>query len=480
MTSDTVPGKLILNATEMNTAGHIAFGLWRAADIGRPRYTDVRHWTDLGQVAERAGFDALFFADALGQLDTYRKTADQALIDAVQTPLNDPLLVVSAIATVTSTLGIAVTVSTTYEQPYLLARKFTTLDHLTGGRIGWNIVTSQLDSAARNMGYERQIPHDERYEIAQEFVDVTYKLWEGSWDDAAVLEDRDRGIYADPAKVHAIGHAGKYYSVPSAHLSEPSRQRTPVIYQAGSSPRGRRFAARNAEVVFVAGVDPASTRKNVDEIKRLAVAEGRSPNAIKFVGISLVVTDKTDAGARAKLRDLQRYRSVEGAIAHFSAVTGIDWGEYDLDAPLSYIETESNRSILASLTKDSPARTWTLRELFSPADGLAAYGAAIVGSGTTVATALEEIADASGLDGFNLAGPLSAESYQEFGEHVTPVLARRGRLRDKVPGATLREALFQAGSPWLPRDHPARRYRGAFAGRPNAAPPLPHQEAIHA
>lgn len=480
MTGDRAPRKLILNATEMNTAGHIAFGLWRAAGASRPRYTDLRYWTDLGQVAERAGFDALFFADALGQLDTYRKTADQALIDAVQTPLDDPLLVVSAIATVTSTLGIAVTVSTTYEQPYLLARKFTTLDHLTGGRIGWNVVTSQLDSAARNMGYERQIPHDERYEIAQEFIDVAYKLWEGSWDDGAVLEDRDRGIYADPAKVHAIGHAGRYYSVPSAHLSEPSRQRTPVIYQAGSSARGRRFAARNAEVVFVAGVDPATTRKNVDEIKRLAVEAGRAPDAIKFVGIGLVVTDGTDTGARAKLRDLQRYRSVEGAIAHFSAVTGIDWGEYDLDAPLSYIETESNRSILASLTKDSPGSGWTLRKLFSPADGLAGYGAAIVGGGTTVATALEEIADASGLDGFNLAGPLSAESYQEFGEHVTPVLARRGRLRDKVPGATLREALFQAGSPWVPADHPARGYRGAFAGHPNAAPPLPHQETIHA
>jgi len=480
MTGTKEPRKLILNATEMNTAGHIAFGLWRAVGSGRPHYTDLGYWTDLGRVAEQAGFDALFFADALGQLDTYRKNADQALIDAVQTPLDDPLLVISAIAAVTSTLGIAVTVSTTYEQPYLLARKFTTLDHLTAGRIGWNIVTSQLDSAARNMGYERQIPHDERYEIAQEFVEVAYKLWEGSWDDGAVVRNRDRGIYADPAKVHAIGHAGKYYSVPSAHLSEPSRQRTPVIYQAGSSPRGRRFAARNAEVVFVAGMDPAATRKNVDEIKRLAVEAGRAPDAIKFVGIALAVTDETDAGARAKLRDLQRYRSVEGAITHFSAVTGVDWGEYDLDAPLSYIETDSNRSILASLTRDSPTRDWTLRKLFSPADGLAGYGSALVGSGQTVATALEEIAGASGLDGFNLAGPLSTESYQEFGEHVTPVLARRGRLREKVPGGTLRETLFQAGSPWVPHDHPARRYRGSFAGQPNAAAPPPHQKTVHA
>ena len=169
------PTPLILNATEMNTAGHIAFGLWRHRDPDRPHYTDLAYWTELGRVVEDGGFDALFIADARGQLDTYGKNADRPLIDAVQTPLDDPLLVVAALATVTSTLGVAVTVSTTYEQPYLLARKFTTLDHLTDGRIGWNVVTSQLDSAARNLGHDRQIPHDERYEIAQEFLDVTYQ-----------------------------------------------------------------------------------------------------------------------------------------------------------------------------------------------------------------------------------------------------------------------------------------------------------------
>ncbi|WP_198664482.1 LLM class flavin-dependent oxidoreductase [Jiangella endophytica] len=466
-----MPKKLILNATEMSTPGHIAFGLWRAQTADVPRYTDVRYWTELATVLEAGGFDALFLADALGQLDSYRKTADPALVDAVQTPLDDPLLIVSAIATVTRSLGVAVTVSTTYEQPYLLARKFTTLDHLTDGRIGWNIVTSQLDSAARNLGHERQVPHDERYEIAQDFVDVAYKLWEGSWDDGAVLRDPVKGIYADPAKVHAIGHSGPYYSVPSAHLSEPSIQRTPLIFQAGSSPRGRRFAARNAEVVFVAGHTAAALRRNVTEIKRLAAEEGREPDSIKFLASVTVVTAESDAAARSKLRDLQRYRSVEGALTHFSAVTGIDWSEYDLDAPLSYIETESNRSILASLTKDAPGEEWTLRKVLAPDDGFV-YGNALVGDGASVASALEALADDANIDGFNISGALPIESYRDLADHVIPELARRGRIRDRIPGRTFRESVFENASPLLPDDHPASRYRGAFAGRPSSAPTL--------
>ena len=462
---------LILNAVEMNTAGHIAFGLWRRHSPAARDYTDVEYWVELGRVLEGAGFDALFLADALGQLDTYQGSADRSLIDAVQTPLDDPLLVVSAIAAATTTLGVGVTVSTTYEQPYLLARKFTTLDHLTRGRVGWNIVTSQLDSAARNLGLERQLPHDRRYELAQEFLDVVYKLWEGSWEDGAVVKDRERGVYADPAKVHAIGHSGEYFSVPSAHLSEPSAQRTPVLFQAGSSPRGRAFAARNAEVVFVAGIEPVALRRNIEEIKRLAALEGRGSDAIRFVGLATVIADADDASAHAKLRDYQRYRSVEGAIAHFSAVTGIDWGRYDLDTPLEYLETDSNRSILASLTTDAPDASWTLRKLFDPVDGVGGYGSPIVGSGATVADRLEAIADESGLDGFNIAGAVAIEDYRAFGEYVTPVLAERGRITAKAPGRTLRES-FAAASPLLPADHPGARHRGAFAGRPSAAPPL--------
>lgn len=464
--------KLILNATEMATAGHIAFGLWKLHGVDQPRYTELGYWTQLAKVVEEGGFDALFLTDALGQLDTYRKNADQSLIDAVQTPLDDPLLLVSAIATATETLGVGVTVSATYEHPYLLARKFTTLDHLTNGRIGWNIVTSQLDSAARNLGLARQIPHDERYERAEEFLDVAYKLWEGSWDDGAVVRDRAWGVYADPAKVHAIGHSGQYFTVPSAHLSEPSVQRTPLLFQAGSSPRGREFAARNAEVVFVAGHDAATARRNVEDIKRLAAAAGRRPEALKFIGMAQVVADTSNETAQLKLREYQRHRSVEGTIAHFSAVTGIDWGEYDLDAPLAYIETESNRSILASLTKNTNGENWTLRRLLASEEGFGGYGNAIVGSGATVARELERLADDAQLDGFNISAALAFEDYAAFGEYVIPELASRGRVREKSLGRTLRESVFETDSPLLPDDHPASRYRGAFTGQPSSAPTL--------
>ncbi|MCV7228110.1 LLM class flavin-dependent oxidoreductase [Mycolicibacterium komossense] len=468
----STPKKLILNATEMSTAGHIAFGLWRLADPRQPHYTELRYWTELGQQLERGGFDALFIADALGQLDSYTKSADPAIRTGSQTPLDDPLLVISAIAAVTTALGFGVTVSTTYEQPYLLARKFTTLDHLTGGRIGWNIVTSQLDSAARNLGHERQVPHDERYEIAADFVDAVYKLWEGSWDDDAVVRDPVSGVYADPTKVHAIGHSGKYYRVPSAALSEPSVQRTPVIYQAGSSPRGRAFAAANAEVVFVAGHSTSALRENVRKIKELAKSFGRAEEDIKFVASALVITDETDALAEAKLRKYKLAYSVEGALTHFSAITGIDWSEYDIDAPLSYIETDSNRSILASLTKDAPeTEQWTLRRLLAPERGVS-YSDSIVGSGTTVADQLELIAAESGVDGFNLSAAVQYESYQDLADYVIPVLRERGRLREHVPGQTLRASLFERTSPLLPSSHPGARYRGAFSGRPSSAPTL--------
>jgi FMN-dependent oxidoreductase (nitrilotriacetate monooxygenase family) len=466
--------KLIINATKMITPGHLAFGLWRLSDPVAPQYTELRYWTELACLLEDGGFDSLFLADALGQLDSYRGSADPALVTATQTPLDDPLLVVPAMATVTRTLGFGVTVSTTYEQPYLLARKFTTLDHLTSGRIGWNIVTSQLDSAARNLGYDRQVPHDERYEIAQEFLEVTCKLWEGSWDAGAVVRDRLNGVYADPGRVHAIGHSGKYFSVPSAHLSEPSVQRTPLIFQAGTSPRGKLFAARNAEVVFVTGFSPRTLKRNIDEIKSLAAGFGRAPGSIKFITSAVVITGKTDSAADRKLREYQKWYSVEGALTHFSSVTGIDWSSCDLDAPLSYLETDSNRSILASLTKNAPAgEEWTLRKFIAPKDGISYGGISIIGDGEAAASSLEALAEEAGLDGFNLAAAHSHESFADLAEHVMPVLARRGRLREKIPGRSLREATFDGGSALLPADHPASAYRNAFQDEPSSAPPLP-------
>src|SRR5690349_17066651 len=352
----------VLAGFTMSTVSHGNFGLWRHPADTTANYTDVRYWIDLAKLLEDGGFDLLFIADAVGQLDVYGGDASAALSRGVQTPVTDPLLAVSAMAAATEHLGFGITVSTTYESPYLLARKFSTLDHLTGGRIGWNIVTSLLDSAARNIiGRDRQIPHDERYAMAQEFLEVTYKLWEGSWEPGAVLRDRDRGVYTDAGKVHPIGHQGRYFSVPGAHLVEPSPQRTPVLFQAGTSPAGREFAARNAELVFAGDPRPDVLRANIEDIRRRAVGHGRGPDSIKFLTSVEIVTDSTDSAAHAKKAELAEYHDLEGGLVLLSALSGVDWSEYGVDRPIEQFDTDASRSILAAVQDADDRHRITLR-----------------------------------------------------------------------------------------------------------------------
>jgi long-chain alkane monooxygenase len=228
-----------LNAFDMNSVGHIQHGMWSHPRDQSPRYTDIEYWQHLARTAERGLFDAIFLADIVGVYDVYGGSPAASIRGAVQIPINDPLLVVPVMAAVTKNIGFGVTSNATYESPYLFARRLSTLDHLTKGRAGWNIVTGYLDSAARAMGLDRQIEHDDRYDLADEYMEAIYKLLERSWEDDAVLADRANRIYADPAKVHAINHVGRRYRVNAVHLSEPSPQRTPVLFQAGVSTRGR-------------------------------------------------------------------------------------------------------------------------------------------------------------------------------------------------------------------------------------------------
>src|ERR1700742_5298145 len=234
--------RIPINAFDMSCIMHQSPGLWARPEDQSVRYKDLRYWIELAQLLERGKFDSLFIADVLGIYDTYQGSGDASIRRAMQIPVHDPVVPVSAMAAVTEKLGFGITVSATYEQPYALARRFGTLDHLTDGRIAWNIVTSYLDGAARNLGMARQMSHDDRYELAAEVVDVCYQLWEGSWEEDAVVEDREAQIYADPEKVHEIGHHGRFFDVPGVGLVEPSPQRTPAIWQAGTSPAGRGFA----------------------------------------------------------------------------------------------------------------------------------------------------------------------------------------------------------------------------------------------
>jgi long-chain alkane monooxygenase len=448
----------VLSAFTMSTPSHGNYGLWRHPEDRTASYTDLRYWVDLARTLDEGGFDALFIADAVGQLDVHGGDATAALTRGVQTPVTDPLLAVSAMAAATKNLGFGVTVSTTYESPYLLARKFSTLDHLTGGRIGWNVVTSLLDSAARNIiGRDRQIPHDERYAMAQEFLEVTYKLWEGSWESDAVVRDRIRGVYTEPAKVHAIGHEGTYFSVPDAHLVEPSPQRTPVLFQAGTSPAGREFASRNAELVFASDPRPDVLRGNIDDVRRRAVGHGRKPDSIKFVTSIEIVVDDTDSAARAKERELSKYHDLESGLVLLSALSGVDWAEYGVDRPIEQFDTDASRSILASVADADVRHRMTLRDYVG---GLGGFGGRLfVGSARTVADDLEAYARHTGVDGFNIAYHITPGSFVDVANHLIPELRRRGLARAGDHPTTLRQKIFPTGTALLPDDHPGAGFR---------------------
>ena len=452
-----------LNAFDMNCVGHQSPGLWAHPRDRSWQYKDLEYWTGLARTLEAAKFDGLFIADVLGVYDVYNGNLEAALRHSTQVPVNDPLQLVPAMALVTEHLGFGLTASLSFEHPYPFARRLSTLDHLTKGRAGWNIVTSYLDSGAKNIGLGGQAAHDDRYDVADEYLEVCYKLWEGSWEDGAVLRDKVRRLFTDPAKVHPIGHKGRYYDVPGIHLSEPSPQRTPVLYQAGASSRGRRFSGSHAECTFVACPSKTVLKKSVADIRAAVAAAGRDPRDVKIFNLQTVIVGATDAEAQARWRDYKQYISREGALALASGWLGIDFGRYRPDEPLRQIRTNAVQSSVDAFSSADPSRIWTVSEL---ADwiGIGGLGPLFVGGPQTVADLLEEWVEDTGVDGFNLAYAVTPETFEDIAAHLVPELQRRGRYkRDYAPG-TLREKLFGAG-PRLPETHTAARYRDLSAVR---------------
>lgn len=442
-----MPREIRLNAFDMACVGHIQQGMWTHP---RDRSTDYRrlsHWTDLARRLERGLFDGLFLADVLGIYDVLGGSPDAAIRNAVQVPLLDPLLLVPAMAGVTEHLGFGVTCNLAYEPPYLFARRISTLDHLTAGRIGWNIVTGYLDSAARAMGMAQQMAHDDRYDLADEYMELVYALWERSWDDDAVLADRAAGLHADPAKVRAIRHQGRQFRLEAPHLVEPSPQRTPVLYQAGASARGREFAGRHAECVFLNGGKPAQVAALVADLRARA-----APRSIRaFVGATLVV-GRTAAEARDLLAEYRRHASVEGALAHAAASLGIDFDRYGMDEPIAAPETQAIRSNVEAMAK-AAGPAWTKRQLIDQFV-LGSRQPPIAGSAAEVADALIGFADATGADGFNLSRTVMPEGLDAVIDLLVPELQARGRYKTAYAPGTYREKLFGAG-PRLAPPHPA-------------------------
>jgi FMN-dependent oxidoreductase (nitrilotriacetate monooxygenase family) len=445
-----------LNAFDMNCPGHLSAGLWTHPRDRSCTYKDLDYWIELAKLLERGKFDGIFLADVLGVYDVYRGNANAALRQCTQVPVNDPVLVIPAMATVTKHLGFGVTCTLSFEPPYQFARRMSTLDHLTKGRAGWNIVTGYLDSAARGAGLDAQTAHDLRYDIADEYMEVVYKLWEGSWEDDAVVRDRENGIFANPEKVHKVHHEGKYYRVDAIHLCEPSPQRTPVLYQAGASARGREFAGKHAECVFLGG-SKRIVAANVADIRRRAALHDRDPAEIlMFCGITVIVAP-SEAQAQAKFEEYRRYISPEGALALLSGWTGIDFSRYELDDPLSYVKNDAVNSIVEALTRNANRR-WTVRELVEYG-GLGGPAPTIIGSPTQVADELQSWVDETNVDGFNLAYIVTPESFSDFVELVVPELQRRGVYKREYRAGSLREKLYGSGRARLPDNHPAASYR---------------------
>lgn len=433
-----------LNAFDMNCVSHQASGLWRHPRDQSDQYHTLQYWTNLARTLERGLIDALFLADVLGIYDVYGSSPDAALRNAAQVPVNDPAMLISAMALVTRNLGFGLTATLSYEHPFPFARRMSTLDHLTQGRIGWNIVTGYLNSAAKSTGKTQQFSHDIRYEIADEYMQVVYKLWEESWADNAVQRDRNSGIFTDPSKIHPVRHDGKYFTVDAIHLAEPSPQRTPVLFQAGASKRGQHFAGAHAECVFIAGPSKEIVRKTVVSIRDQARLQGRRVEEPLIFSLLTIITAPTREAAWKKYEDYKQYISLEGALTLLSGWTGVDFSQYELDDPIRHVRNDAINSAIDSLTILNPDKIWTVGELARHA-AIGGMGVTIVGSPTEIADQMEAWMEETGIDGFNLAYAVAPETFEDIVDLIIPELQRRGRYKTAYQQGTLRNKLFGRG-----------------------------------
>ena len=441
------------NAFDMACVGHIQQGMWTHPRDRSAEYLSLDYWMGLARLLEEGLFDGLFLADVLGIYDVHGGNGDAAIRNALQVPLLDPMLLVPAMAAATRNLGFGVTCNLAWESPALMARRFSTLDHLTKGRIGWNIVTGYLDSAARAMGLDRQMAHDDRYDLADEYMEILYRLWEESWAADAVKRDRAAGIYADPARVKRITHQGRQYRLDAPHLVEPSPQRTPVLYQAGASDRGRGFAAQHAECVFLNGGPKPHVAKLVADLRARA-----APRRIRvFVGATLII-GRTRAEAEAKLAEYRQHASIEGALAHASASLGIDLARFDMDEELPEAgQSQAIRSNVEALRAAAPRAT---KRALIDRMVLGSRQPPIVGSVEEVAEELVAWMDQADVDGFNLSRTVTPECLEDVVRLLVPALQERGRYKRGYAPGTYREKLFGAG-PLLAAPHPAAAHRQA-------------------
>jgi len=410
-------------------------GAWRYPGAFKDANFNLGHLTHFAQRLEEAKFDAFFMADHLAVLNM----PVEALKRSHTVTSFDPLTLLPALAVQTKRLGLIATASTTFEPAYMIARRFASLDHISGGRAGWNIVTTSNPDAALNFGLDEHMEHDERYARAREYYEVVTGLWDSFADDA-FARDVDSGVFFDPARMHVLNHKGRYLSVRGPlNIARPV-QGWPVIVQAGASQAGRQLAAETAEVVFAAGGQLADDQAFYHDVKTRAEKAGRDPEALKILPGAFVVVGDSDDEAREKRFRLDSLVHYESAIASLSIALGADASMFDPDGPLPEIpETNQSQSGRARAVGLARREGLTVRQLAQRLGGYA--GLAFVGSVKTVADQMEQWFAERGCDGFNVMFSYLPEGLEDFVAKVVPELQRRGLFRREYEGPTLRDNL---------------------------------------
>jgi long-chain alkane monooxygenase len=411
-------------------------GDWPGSDVARWMMPDL--FLDLARGMERACFDYLIIEDSSMVPYTFRGTHDTYLQYAASTPKLDPAVLVPYLAQATKHLGLVPTLSVTEYPPFLLARLINSLDHVTEGRIGWNCVTSSNDGAAQNYGRDGQVPHDERYELAEEFTDLVTKLWD-AWEPDAVVLDRETPMFARGDKVHAVNHEGKYFRCRGPLNAPRSPQGRPVICQAGGSPRGQQFAARWADTIITDAVDVAEMKQYRADVRSRAAAAGRDPNSVKVLFLAFPMVDTTMDAARERRR-LQREdvaRNLDMQLSSMSRLTNIDFGAFDLDEPLpASLTTNGHQSSLAKWIGKTPRQVAQSQATKAGID--------FTGTADHVAGMMQEIMEEVGGDGFLIFnGTFDRRYIMEVCDGLVPELQRRGLTRTGYPHKNFKDNLLE-------------------------------------
>ena len=439
-----------LGAFLMQTGHHIA--AWRLPEAQADAGVNFGHYKALAQKAEAAKFDAIFFADGVA----VRSANLPALARTARSDQFEPLTLLSALAAVTERIGLIATVSTSYHEPFNVARKFASLDQISGGRAGWNLVTSATTAEAQNFNRDSQFAHADRYRRAAEFHDVVTGLWD-SWEDDAFPRDKDSGIYLDTDKLHRIEHRGAHFQVKGPLNVARSPQGRPVVVQAGASEDGRDLAARTAEVIFVAHQTFDEAREFYSDIKRRAQQYGRHPDEVKVMPGIFPVVGRTQAEAEEKFERLQSLIDPVVGVSLLSGITGgFDLSGYPVDGPLPELPPTEGPQSRQRLLLDLARRDGlTIRQLYLRIAGARGHQQ-VVGTPQTIADQLQRWFEEGGADGFNIMSPWFPGGLDDFIEGVLPELRRRGLFHTEYEGRTLREHLGLARP-----QHPAAAARAA-------------------